>query len=177
MNGLIKADFKRVIADKLLLVIAIMWIVGKIVPKLAVTRKKRRRIAYIPNIVMYILLILVVWGEKYVVTGIKDVEKEYEISLPSNFAYYIDYPQFETGGDDYREIKYLIFLGKISDETLARLDELCEQYKQGEQKEYFQSGWEKNGDIYHYWNKDGGLCYDLTIDIATNTAVSDTLAL
>ena len=116
-------------------------------------------------IIIYTLFVLLIRGEKCVVTGIAEVEKENEISLPLNFAYAVKYKQTKIL---YTETKYIKFVGKISKETITRLNELCEQSNHEDEREYSSRSWEKDGNVYHY--KDG--LYDLSIDITNNTAVS-----
>ena len=179
-----------------LLIALILWVIGKINPKWAtISRKKRWRIAYIPNIVIYLLFVGYIWSGDYVATGIRSLGDAYELSLPYNIAYDINYPREWLGGDDFGEIKQVKFLWKISDEAIARMDALCEQTKEMEastegvichypeynniQKEQmgfnpkgYTRGWSKENGSYYYCAESGSGCYYFAIDPSTNSAMT-----
>lgn len=179
-----------------LLIALILWVIGKINPNWAtISKKKRWRIAYIPNIVIYLLFVGYIWSGEYVATGIRSLGDAYELSLPYNIAYDINYPREWLGGDDFGKIKQVKFLWKISDEAIARMDALCEQTKEMEastegvichypeynniQKEQmgfnpkgYPRGWSKEDGSYYYCAESGSGCYYFAIDPSTNSAVT-----
>lgn len=178
-----------------LLIALTSWIIGKINPKLAISRKKRWRIAYIPNIVIYLLFVGVIWSNDYIATGIRDLGDAYELSFPLNIAYKVTYPKEWNGGDDYGEIKQVKFLWKISNKTITRMDALCEQTKEmmdspegvichypeynniqkgqmGFNPRGCPCGWSKEDGKYYYCAECGDDCYYFFIDPSTNSAMT-----
>ena len=178
-----------------LLIALIIWVIGKINSKWVISRKLRWRIAYIPNIVIYLLFIGVIWSEDYVTTGIRDLGDAYELSLPLNIAYEVTYPIEWNGGDDYGRIKQVKFLWKISDKAIARMDALCDQTKEminspegvichypeynniqkekmGFNPKGYPRGWSKEDGKYYYCAESGDACYYFFIDPSTNSAMT-----
>lgn len=177
-----------------LLIALIIWIIGKMNSKYAITKKKMWGIAYIPSITIFLLLSGALWSEKYISTGIGDLGDAYGLSLPLNVAYSIDYPNDWNRGDDYGEIKQVKFLWKISNKTITRMDALCEQTKEmmdsskgvichypeynniqkgqmGFNPKGCPRGWSKEDGKYYYCVECGDDCYYFFIDPSTNSAM------
>ena len=178
-----------------LLIALIIWIIGKMNSKYAITKKKMWGIAYIPSITIFLLLSGTLWSEKYISTGIGDLGDVYGLSLPLNVAYSIDYPNDWNRGDDYGEIKHVKFFWKIPKKTINKLDILCEQTKQmenslegvicqypeannkqNEQMNFnpkgYPRGWSKEGGNYYYCAEYGTGCYYFFFDLSTNSAIT-----
>jgi hypothetical protein len=176
-----------------LLTVLLLRLAAKIVPKLSTTKKRRLTIAFSLHTVLYILFVADVYTEEYRVSGFEGLSYAYDLSLPRSYASEVEYPMEWQGGDDFGVIKQVKFIGQIQQESIDKMDALCEQTKQMEdspegvicQYPYFNNiqneqtgfnpkryprGWSKKDNVYYYHAESGSWYYYFTLDISTNTA-------
>ena len=168
--------------------------------KLATYPKAFKRFKIVYNIITllpFFVFVALEYTWPYRHTGFEKLSETYELSLPRSYASKVTYPNDSQEGVDYGVIKQVRFLKPISQESISKMDTLCERTKrmkespkgiicnfpcenniQSEQtgmnfKADFSRSWSKEGTIYRYSAEAGRWCYYFLIDTSTNTAIEE----